>query len=197
MYKIENDCELLVIPKGMQNEIIKNAHERGHFSIKKTKELIDKEYYIPKLEDKIHRLVMNCVACVITGRKRGKQEGELNPLPKGDTPLHTYHIDYLGPLETTNKNYNHIFAVIDAFTKFCWLYPTKTTSAKDAIARLELQSITFGNPFQIVSDRGSAFTSEDFKTYCDEEKINHIKITTGLPRANGQIERLNSVITSV
>ncbi|XP_061390803.1 uncharacterized protein LOC133326139 [Musca vetustissima] len=27
LYKIENDCELLVVPKGMQNEIIKRAHE--------------------------------------------------------------------------------------------------------------------------------------------------------------------------
>ena len=112
-------------------------------------------------------------------------------------PLHTYHIDYLGPLESTNKSYNHIFAVIDAFTKFCWLYPTRTTSAKDAICKLQIQSTIFGNPLQIISDRGSAFTSEDFKTYCEAEKINHILITTGLPRANGQVERLNSVIISV
>lgn len=107
------------------------------------------------------------------------------------------HIDYLGPLESTNKMYNHIFAVIDSFTKFCWLYPTKTTSSKDAISRLQMQSAIFGNPFQIVSDRGSAFTSEDFRSYCENEKIKQILITTGLPRANGQIERLNSTIIAV
>ena len=77
-------------------------------------------------------------------------------------PLHTYHIDYLGSLESA---------------KFCWLYPTKTMSAKDAISRLQSQNTIFGNPLQIISNRGSAFTSEDFRTYCAEEKINHILIT--------------------
>lgn len=116
---------------------------------------------------------------------------------KKSTPLKTYHIDFLGPLESTNKNYNHVFAVIDSFTKFCWLYPTKSTTAKDAITKLSLQSITFGNPTQIISDRGAAFTSTDFQKYCEDEGILHLKITTGLPRANGQIERMNSIIVPV
>ena len=197
LYKLVDDCELIVLPKGMRSEIIRNAHERGHFSIKKTKELISKEYFIPNLEERIQKQISNCIPCIITNRKRGKQEGELNPIPKDDTPLRTYHIDFLGPLQSTCKLYNHIFAVIDSFTKFCWLYPTKTTSAKDAISRLTTQSTIFGNPARIISDRGSAFTSDEFRIYCEEENIDHIKITTGLPRANGQIERLNSVIVSV
>jgi len=102
--------------------------------------------------------------------------------------LHTYHVDHLGPLESTSKMYNHIFVVIDAFTKFCWLYPTRSTTTKEAIAKWQLQSPTFGNPKVIVSDRGTAFTSEDFRAYCEEEDIVHHKITTGLPRANGQVE---------
>ena len=60
-----------------------------------------------------------------------------------------------------NKVYKHIFAVIDL--------RTKTTSAKGVIIRLQMQSSIFGNPFQIVSDRGSAFTSDDFRTYCEED----------------------------
>lgn len=114
-----------------------------------------------------------------------------------DVPLHTYHVDHLGPLESTAKQYKHIFVVVDAFTKFCWLYPTKSTTTKEVIDRLRLQSMTFGNPAQIVSDRGTAFSSEDFKDYCQAENIKHHLITTGLPRANGQVERLNSVIIAV
>ena len=119
----------------------------------------------------------------MANRKRGKQEGQLHSVPKEDVPLHTYHVDYLGPLESTSKVYKHIFAVIDSFTKFCWLYPTKTTSAKDAVTRLQMQIAIFENPFQ-VSDLGSTFISDDFRTYCEDENIKHILITTGLPRAN-------------
>ncbi|GBM33142.1 hypothetical protein AVEN_94271-1, partial [Araneus ventricosus] len=37
----------------------------------------------------------------------------------------------------------------------------------------------------------------DFADYCAKEEIKHHAITTGLPRANGQIERINQTIISV
>ena len=197
LYKVVNDEELLVIPKGLQAEIIKRAHEKGHFGVRKTKELISKDYYLPKLEEKIQKHIQNCIPCIVTNRKLGKQEGELYPIHKEAEPLHTYHVDHLGPLESTSKNYKHIFVVIDAFTKFCCLYPTKSTSSKEVVTELVQQSVVFGNPVQIISDRGTAFTSDEFGQYCDSQGIKHSTITTGLPRANGQVERLNSVIISV
>lgn len=155
------------------------------------------DYFIPEIEKKIKRFIGSCIPCILANQKRGKQEGFLHPLQKDSIPLHTYHIDHLGPLESTNKNYNHILAVIDAFTKFVWLYPTKSTSTKEVIAKLETQKKNFGNPTNIISDRGTAFTSQAFDEYCKENDIKHFKITTGLPRANGQIERINSIIISV
>ncbi|GBN54671.1 Pro-Pol polyprotein, partial [Araneus ventricosus] len=119
------------------------------------------------------------------------------PLQKEDTPLYTYHIDHLGPLESTNKNYKYVLVIIDAFTKFVWIYPTKSTTSAEVIAKLEIQKAVFGSRFQIISDRGTAFTSGDFADYCGKEKIKHHAITTALPRANGQIERINQTIISV
>lgn len=83
-------------------------------------------------------------------------------------PLDTFHIDHLGPLPSTKKSYVHIF-VVDAFSKFAWLYATKSTSAAEAIGRLKKQSSVFGNPRRIISDRGSAFTSKEFEDYCQTE----------------------------
>jgi len=118
-------------------------------------------------------------------------------LHKEDFPLHTYHIDFLGSLDSTSKNYKHILAVIDSFTKFCWLYPTKSTAATEVITMLRGQSNVFGNPACIISDRGSAFLAQDFLQYCDDENIKVVKSTTGLPRVNGQVERLNVIIIPV
>lgn len=197
LHKIVNDVELVVVPRGMQREVIRRVHDKGHFGVRKMKEVISREYLIPKLEEKIKLHIASCIQCIISNRKSGKQEGELHPLPKEDSPLCTYHVDFLGPLESTNKQYRHILAIVDAFTKFCWLYPVKTTSSQEVIKRLEMQSVTFGNPAQIISDRGSAFTSDDFSKYCEDEGIKHFKVTAGLPRANGQVERLNGIIINV
>lgn len=106
-------------------------------------------------------------------------------------------MDHLGPLDSTNKNYNHILAVIDSFTKFIWLYPTKSTASKEVIAKLQLQSQVFGNPSCIITDKGTAFSSAEFQEYCKDEGIKHSMITTGLPRSNGQIERINRIIIPV
>ena len=197
LFKYTNESELLVVPKFMQDEIIQMTHRKGHLSAKRTEELIKAAYYIPELNPKVVRFIANCLECILANKKGGKQEGYLHPLPKPDVPLHTYHVDHLGPLESTSKKYNHIFAVIDAYTKFVWLYPTKSTASREVITKLDLQGRTFGNPAQIVTDRGTAFTSQEFESYCKEESIKHILVTTGLPRANGQVERINRTIIPI
>jgi len=108
--------------------------------------------------------------------------------------LDTYHVDHVGPLPSTKKHYKHIFVVIDAFSKFVWLYATKTTSTDEVIDKLTKQSVIFGNPRRIISDRETAFTSNNFTDYCAKENIEHILTTTGIPRANGQVERINRTL---
>lgn len=52
----------------------------------------------------------------------------------------------------------------------------------------------FGSPVRIVSDRGAAFTSNDFKEFCERSKVQHSLTTTGVARGNGQVERINGII---
>lgn len=191
----QNGLPVLVIPKGLQNEIIRHAHEPGHFSVKKTEDLISKDYYIHKLHKKVEDYISACVPCILGNRKEGKQEGLLNPIPK-IAPLDTYHLDHCGPFESTNKNYKYIFLVMDSFSKFVWIFPTKTLNTPEVLSKLTLLQAIFGNPRRIVTDRGGAFRSHDFEAYCEHEGIKHIQITTGVPRGNGQIENMVKTVTS-
>ncbi|KAK9667538.1 Integrase zinc binding domain, partial [Popillia japonica] len=65
LYKVVKDRELLVVPKDMQVEVIRSAHERGHFACRKTRELIEQEYFIPGLQSKVERFITNCVPCIM------------------------------------------------------------------------------------------------------------------------------------
>ncbi|GFW32013.1 hypothetical protein TNCV_2600401 [Trichonephila clavipes] len=180
LYKYLNGRELIVTPKAMQAELIKLIHENGHFSVGKTEEIVKQEFFIPNLSNVVKKVIVHCVPCILANKKTGKKEGFLNPISKESIPLSTYHVDFIGPLPSTNKSYQHIFTVVDAFTKFTWLYPVKTVSAESALEKLKQQK-TFGNPIRIISDRGSAFTSKLFNDYCDEENIQHLQIATGAP----------------
>ncbi|GBM24602.1 Pro-Pol polyprotein [Araneus ventricosus] len=164
LYKYVDGRELIVVPRDMQTEIIKLAHEKGHFSAAKTEGVVKQEFFIPNLKD---------------------------------VPLSTYHVDFIGPLPSTNKKYQHILTIVDAFTKFTWLYPVRSTSAEDALDKLKVQQKTFGNPKRIITDRGSAFTSKAFGDYCTNENIQHFQITTGVPRGNGQVERIHRTLIPV
>jgi hypothetical protein len=63
--------------------------------------------------------------------------------------------------------------------------------------KFEAMKQVFGNPRTIITNRGSAFTCTDFQQYCTDENIKHINVTTGVPRGNGQVERINRIIISV
>lgn len=156
--------------------------------------MIRRDYWFKGMRAKIDKVIRNCVRCILAERKTGKKEGLLHPIEKGEYPLDTYHIDHLGRLASTAKNYRHILVVIDAFTKFTWLYPTKSTSTKEVLDRLGLQSTTFGNPRWIITDRGSAFTSSEFENYSIEEGVVHTMIIAGVPRGNGEVERMTRIL---
>jgi len=187
----------LVIPKSMRKQIIRRVHDRGHFSIGKTETLLKRNYWFPNMRSKIEKVVRNCVTCILAEKRRGKLDGWLNPIDKGSVPLDVYHIDHLGPLASTKKNYRFILVVADAFSKFIWLYTSRSTGTTEVLDRLKKQAAIFGNPQRIISDRETAFTSKEFETYCEEENIEHILITTGVPRENGQVERVNRTLVSV
>lgn len=194
LFREQDGGTCLAIPKRMQNQIIRKMHEQGHFSVAKTEELVKANYWIPDLRPKVEGIIRNCLSCILAERKRGKQECFLNPIEKGCTPLDTLHIDHLGPLPSTAKSYHHIFVVVDAFSKFVWLYATKSTSTTEVLEHLRKRAVIFCNPRRIISDRGTAFTSKDFQEYCTAENIEHLLITTGQPRGNGQVERVNRTL---
>jgi len=169
----------------MQDQVIRKMHEQGHFSTAKTEDLVKANYWIPELRPKVERAVRNCLTCILAERKHGKQECLLNPIEKGCTSMDTLHIDHLRPLPSTAKSYNHVLVVIDAFSKFTWLYGTKSTGTTEVLIHLRKQAAIFCNPRRIISDRGTAFTSQEFEDYCKFEGIKHSLIATGLPRGNG------------
>jgi len=46
------------------------------------------------------------------------------------TSCEILHIDHFGPLEETGEGFKHILVVIDAFTRFIWLFLMKSTGTK-------------------------------------------------------------------
>jgi hypothetical protein len=57
----------------------------------------------------------------------GKQPGFLHVIPKLDVPLHTMHIDHLGPFVPSTRKNAYLIVAIDGFTKFAFLKAVRST----------------------------------------------------------------------
>ena len=195
IFEKKGEQKLLVVPAGMRDEIIRRAHEFGHFGVKKTVEKLQQEFSIDKIEKRVQKVIDCCVPCILGAKKQGKQEGQLNPISKEGGPLHTWHTDHVGPLTSTSKNYKYLLTVIDGFTKYTWIFALKTKSAKETVDKFKILKQHFGSPERLIVDK--AFLSDVLQEFCDADGVELHAITTGMPRGNGQVERIHSVIKAI
>lgn len=56
---------------------------------------------------------------------------------------------------------------------------------------------TIVNLLRVISDRGTSFTSELFRNFCQIHDIQQVLIDVGSPQANGQVERYNRTIKAM
>ena len=108
--------------------------------------------------------------------------------------MDTLHMDHLGPFLTTARKNTHILVTVDAFIKYVWLQPTRQTGAAACIKFAESLFKTYGVPRRIIADRGKAFDCTAFRSFCVSLGIKLSLVPVATPRANGQVERVNSVI---
>lgn len=87
--------------------------------------------------------------------------------------------------------------IVDAFTKYVKLNAVNSTSTKKVNAALEKYTNYYSRPCRIITDRGSCFTSAEFAHFLQNQSIEHVKVATASPQANGQVERVNRVLTSM
>ena len=53
----------------MARQVIRSAHERGHFSTAKTAAIVNRDYWIPDAKAIMQKIVKNCITCILAKRK--------------------------------------------------------------------------------------------------------------------------------
>lgn len=123
-------------------------------------------------------------------------EGELQITESPLQPFQVLYTDHFGPLKETSDGFKHILLLIDTFTRFIWFFAVKTTVSREVIKHFSLLFRIFGNPRVIVSDRNTAFTSQEFVEFLRNKSIKHCLIAVVAPWANGLAEKANRFLKS-
>ncbi|XP_028164567.1 uncharacterized protein K02A2.6-like isoform X2 [Ostrinia furnacalis] len=186
----ENGCIMrghkVVIPEALRHKILVELH-KSHLGVVKSKAEARARLWFPGIDNAIENMISNCEVCIQLRPLPGRAPLAVWPHPK--RPFHRIHIDFLGPIN--NLTY---LIVVDAHSKWVEAYYMKCTSSSSVVSKLMEFISRFGLPQTLVSDNGTAFTSQEFKAFCISNGISHVTSPAYHPASNGQAESYVKVI---
>ena len=98
------------------------------------------------------------------------------------------------PFPRAPRGYRYLYVAIDKFTKWAEVEAVRTIPAGSAVKFIKGLVSRFGVPNRIITDNGSQFTSNLFKTYCANLGTQICYASVAHPRSNGQAERANAEV---
>src|SRR5437868_5269981 len=182
----------------IRTAIIYRHHDQpsaGHGGTAKTTELISRRYYWPKMRETIKRYVKNCDACQWTKVVWHAPYGLLQPNEAPSTPWKSISMDFITDLPESG-GHDAILVVIDRLTKMSHFIPCRKDIDAKQFAIVFLKKIfrLHGLPRDIITDRGSIFTSEMWKEITTKLNIERRLSTPFHPQTDGQTERTNGIL---
>ena len=138
----------------------------------------------PGINADIEKSVRLCGKC-----QEVRSSPPVAPLHPWKWPWARLHVDFAGPFQG-----KYFLVSIDAHSKWIEAVCTSTTSSSAVIEELRTLFAKFGLPESIVSDNGSCFVSEEFKSFLKRNGIKHTTSEPYHPATNGLAERVVQVV---
>jgi hypothetical protein len=188
------------VPEGLRSKVTALHHdnpESGHFGALKTAELVSQNFYWPALPTSVRQYVAGCEVCHRIKAARHPRHGVNMPIEPPNQPWEGVTMDFVTDLpESTESAYTGILVVVDRLTKMAIYLPCRKDVDSPELARMFFEEVIckHGVPSNIVTDRGSQFTSRFWNRVCSHLSIDHRLSTSFHPQTDGQTERQNQTM---
>ncbi len=153
----------------------------------KMKSLARMYVWWPGIDDEIENSVRLCRSCQAT--QSTPAPAPLNPWQWPSRPWSRLHVDFAGPFMGKT-----LLIVIDAHSKWIDTSVVATTSSYVVIERLRGLFAMFGIPETLVSDNGSGFVSQEFRSFLARNGIKQTTSAPYHPATNGLAERAVQIV---
>ena len=199
--KLHGEVRQIVVPEIYQKQVMKLEHESivgGHLGAKKTVDRITSNFHWPGVVADVTRFCRSYDICQKTAPKGHTCKVPLGEMPSMEEPFKRVAVDLVGPISPVSEKGNrYILTVVDFATR----YPEtvalpKIETERFAEALLEVFS-RVGFPKEMLSDRGTQFTSDMMKEVSRLVSTKQLFTTPYNPRCNGLCERINGVLKSM
>ena len=163
--------------------------------VQRTLDRISTQFYWPGIHNDVSRFCRSCDTCQRTSPKGRNMKVPLDDLPTVDVPFKRIAIDIIGPISpVSDAGKQYILTIVDYATR----YPEAVALSKiDTVSVAEAMMEIFsrvGFPEEVLSDRGSQFTSAMMQEVSRMISVHQLTTTPYHPQCNGLVERFNATL---
>jgi hypothetical protein len=157
---------------GLRSKVTALHHdnpESGHLGALKTAELLARNFYWRALTTSVRQYVAGCEVCHRIKAARHPRYGVNMPIEPPSQPWEGVTMDFVTDLpESTASANTGILVVVDRLTKMAIYLPCRKDVDSLELERMFLEEVIckHGVPSNIVTDRGSQFTSSLWDRVC-------------------------------
>ena len=191
----------VVLPTTLIKTVLRLSHDvpmAGHMGVARTKERVLSNFFWPSVVKDVKLYCKTCELCQKMTSKGRTPKAPLQKVPIVTEPFRKISIDLVGPLIPVTDNGNrYILTIIDNATRWPEAIPLRNITTTAVAEALFTVFSRLGIPQQILSDRGTQFTSELMKELYRLFGIQPIHTTPYHPQSNGMCERLNGTLKTL
>jgi len=166
--------------------------ESGHFGAFKTTELVSRDFYWPAMDLHIWKYVSGCEVCPWINAPRYARHGINLPLQSPSWPWEGVTMDYDTNLpDSIALGYTMILVIVDWLSKMAIYSLCGNDIDTPELARLFFEHVIckHGVLDNIVTDRGTQFTSRFWRWVCSHLSTDHGLSTSIHPQTDEQTQR--------
>ena len=145
----------------------------------------------------IREYVSLCETCAQIKLNSHANKAPMQPIEVNE-PFVFCAMDYMGPSPEAARGNKHLLVVMDHFTKWCEMFPTKDQQAR-TVAEILVNRVfsRFGPPIVIQFDQGRNFESHIIQEVCRLIGTHKSRTIAYHPQCDGLVERENSTIQGI
>ncbi|GKB80584.1 putative reverse transcriptase domain-containing protein [Tanacetum coccineum] len=190
-----DSCAVMYFSLFLREAIVLEGHTgglAGHFGRDKTLALLHEQFYWPKMERDVNRLLERCRTCHIA-KTHSSNAGLYTPLSVPVAPWEDVSLDFVLGLPRTQRAKDSVMVVVDRFSKMAHFVPCSKTFDASQVARLYFAEIVklHGVPKTLTSDRDVKFVSHFWRTLWTRLGSKLQFSSSHHPQTDGQTEVVN------
>ena len=191
----------LCVPKPLRESVLIASHDSifgGHMAFKSTLKRIRPFFFWPGYAKEIKEYCRSCAICQKTFPKGRVAPAPLQEQPLIDVPFSRVAIDLVGPITpASGRGHRWILTLVDIATRYPDAIPLKSITTEAVAESLVDIFSRVGIPDEILSDRGSQFTSDVMREVGRLLSVAQLHSSIYHPMTNGLVERFNGTLKNM